>query len=101
MTTRVRIPHAQTGRVNPLARGAFVCGIVQFGFLFDKAIALLGIAAIILGHIALRQIRRTGDRGRDLAKTGVILGYGVWAIGLLGMLVVLVAGSGAPVSPSS
>jgi peptidyl-prolyl cis-trans isomerase B (cyclophilin B) len=100
MTMSDWTPHAQTSRVNPLARAAFVCGIVQFGFFFSKGIALLGIAAIILGHLAVRQIRRTGDGGYGLAKTGLILGYGVWAIALLGTLAVLAIGAGAPVSPS-
>lgn len=100
MTMRDAAPHAQTSRVNPLARAAFVCGIVQFGFFFNKGIALLGIAAIILGHLAVRQIRKTGDRGYDLAKTGLILGYAVWAVALVGTLLVLVIGTGTPVSPS-
>jgi Domain of unknown function (DUF4190) len=30
---------------------------------------------IIFGHIALYQIRRTGERGRGLAITGLVIGY--------------------------
>ena len=33
------------------------------------------IAAIIFGHMALGQIKRTGDAGRGLALTGLIIGY--------------------------
>lgn len=33
------------------------------------------IAAVITGHIALGQIRRTGEGGRGLAITGLVLGY--------------------------
>lgn len=33
------------------------------------------IAAVITGHIALGQIRRTGEAGRGLAITGLVLGY--------------------------
>lgn len=33
------------------------------------------IAAIIFGHYAIREIRRTGERGDGLAKAGLILGY--------------------------
>lgn len=33
------------------------------------------IAAIVFGHIALGQIKRTGDAGRGLALTGLVIGY--------------------------
>ena len=33
------------------------------------------IAAVVTGHIALGQIRRTGEAGRGLAITGLVLGY--------------------------
>lgn len=58
-------------RTNPLAIAALVCGIVQFSGLFFPA----AIVAIILGHKAQRQIRRTGEDGYGLAKAGLILGY--------------------------
>lgn len=45
------------------------------------------IAGIIFGHIALSQIKRSGDSGRGLALTGVIIGYIVAA--LLAIFVVL------------
>jgi uncharacterized protein with PQ loop repeat len=51
------------------------------------ATALTGfgvVAAIITGHISLAQIKRTGQNGRALALSGVILGYvaiGLWIIG--------------------
>ncbi len=33
------------------------------------------LAAIVTGHLALGQIRRTGEGGHGLAKAGLILGY--------------------------
>jgi len=42
------------------------------------------VAAIITGHISLAQIKRTGQNGRALALSGVILGYvsiGLWILG--------------------
>lgn len=33
------------------------------------------IAGIVFGHLALSQIKRTGDGGRGLALTGLLLGY--------------------------
>lgn len=36
---------------------------------------IVPIAAIVTGHIALNQIRRTREEGYGLAKAGLILGY--------------------------
>jgi heme A synthase len=43
----------------------------------------VSLAAIITGHIALAQIKRTGEKGRGLALAGVILGYAGIALGTL------------------
>jgi uncharacterized protein DUF4190 len=55
-------------RTNRLAIAALCCGIA---FLFFPA----AIVAVILGHPARREIRRTGEHGRGLATAGLILGY--------------------------
>jgi len=34
-------------------------------------------AAIVCGHIARSQIRRTGERGRGLTTAALIMGYGI------------------------
>jgi hypothetical protein len=34
-----------------------------------------GIVAIVTGHLARREILRTGERGNGLATIGLILGY--------------------------
>ena len=34
-----------------------------------------GILAIVTGHLARREIRRTGERGNGLATIGLVLGY--------------------------
>lgn len=63
-----------------------------------------GIAGIICGHIALGQIRRTGEKGRGLALAGTIIGYvqtGLvvfWIIAV--MAVVVIGGVGATVTSS-
>ena len=46
----------------------------------------ISLAAVITGHIALHQIKRTGEQGRALAITGLVLGY----VGLVAGLVVIV-----------
>lgn len=68
-------------------------------------LALVGLATwitapvgAILGHIALKQIRETGESGEGMAKTGIIVGWIITGLGALccvGYIVVLVAGFGA------
>ncbi len=48
---------------------------------------LISLVAIITGHIALKQIARTGENGKGLAIAGLVLGY----IGLVvGIIVIIV-----------
>ena len=49
--------------------------------------SILGLAVvpIVLGHISLAQIRRTGEQGRVMAIIGLVLGY----LTLLGYLIVI------------
>jgi MFS family permease len=62
-------PPPQSQRTNRLAIAALCCGIAVIFF------PPTAIVAIILGHIAKREIRRTGEHGRGLATAGLILGY--------------------------
>lgn len=50
-------------RLNTLAVLALVFGILG------------GYLAIVFGHIAKRQIKRTSERGSGLATAGLVLGY--------------------------
>lgn len=60
-------------RTNGLAIASFVLGLCGFALL-----------PVILGHVALRQIRERGDSGSAFAIIGLVLGYvGVVAIALL------------------
>ena len=83
-------------RTNPSAIAALVCGILAF-----CGLGPIAIAAVILGHKALRQIRRTGEDGHGLAKAGLVLGYLALALGVLSLLMIFglshgVAGTSAP-----
>jgi Domain of unknown function (DUF4190) len=71
-------------RTNPSAIAALVCGVLAF-----CGLAPIGIAAVILGHKALSQIRRTGQDGYGLARAGLVLGYLALALAVLGLLVML------------
>jgi hypothetical protein len=57
-------------RTSGLAAGALVCGILE---LFTVGITC--IPAVILGHMARSEIRRTGKRGDGMALAGLVLGY--------------------------
>jgi len=56
------------------ARASVICGVVSF---FVPALLPVAIAAIILGHISLSDIRKAGGRlsGQRTAVTGCTLGY--------------------------
>jgi len=56
-------------RTNSLAIAALCCGIGQI-----IAGPLAGIPAIVLGGMSLKQIRQTGEDGRGMAMTGLVLG---------------------------
>jgi len=64
-------------RTNPLAIVALVLGI------------LVPIGGIICGHIALSQIKRTGEQGRGMALAGTIIGY-VLTIGYILLMVAVI-----------
>ena len=67
---------------NGFAIASLACGLAQFMFG-----PLATIPAIVFGHVARHQIKRTGEQGDRLALAGLILG---WATVILGILVVLV-----------
>jgi hypothetical protein len=66
-------------RTNPLSVASFFLSFF---------ICLLGI---VMGHIALKQIKRTGEGGRGLAIAGLVIGYTILVLGLI-VLISLVAG---------
>jgi hypothetical protein len=49
------------------------------------------IPGIIMGHIALHQIKRTGEQGHGLALAGVIVGYALFAITVVVIVVYVLA----------
>ena len=47
---------------------------------------VVSIAGIVCGHLALRQIKETGESGRELALAGLIIGYAFTALAVLAVL---------------
>ncbi|HEY2725210.1 MAG TPA: DUF4190 domain-containing protein [Pseudonocardiaceae bacterium] len=60
------------------AAGLLVCGLAS-------------PVGAILGHVALRQIRETGQQGRGLALAGIIIGWAVTGLVLLLIVIGIVA----------
>jgi DUF1707 SHOCT-like domain/Domain of unknown function (DUF4190) len=79
-TTTVVTPAA---KINGLAIASLACGIAQFAF---GPVAT--IPAIVLGHVARHQIKRTGEQGAGLALAGLVLG---WVAVILGIVLLVVA----------
>jgi Domain of unknown function (DUF1707)/Domain of unknown function (DUF4190) len=69
-------------RTNGLAIASLACGIAQFAFG-----PLATIPAIVLGHMARSQIRRTGEQGAGLALAGLILGWGAVILGIIVLVI--------------
>jgi hypothetical protein len=67
-------------QVNPLAIASLVCGVFWIGFLGS-------LAAVVMGHMALSQIARSGgmQTGRTAALVGTAFGY----FGLTALLTIL------------
>jgi hypothetical protein len=51
----------------------------------------VSLAAVICGHIALSQIKKTGEKGRGLAIAGLVIGYLGLITGLIFIVVVVLA----------
>jgi len=68
-------------KTNELAIASLACGLAQF--MFGPVSA---IPAIVFGHVARHQIKRTGEQGAGLALAGLILG---WAAVILTIVLIV------------
>jgi hypothetical protein len=76
MTAADDTPQWRAQQTSPLAIASMVCGMVAL------VLGPLAILAIVFGHIARGQVHRTGEGGRGMATTGLILGYLVLVAGI-------------------
>jgi hypothetical protein len=80
-------------RTNPMAVASLVCGLAQ-----PFTGMLSTIPAIVLGHVARSQIRRTDEDGGPLATWGLILGWAgaaaviVFVLAIVGLVAVAAHG---------
>lgn len=77
-------PVARVTRAKPNTMAAVALGVAVTGFLSVVGFPL----AIILGHIALKQIKRTHEGGRGAALAALWIGYGAMGVGMLTWLLV-------------
>lgn len=68
-----------TTATNGFAIAALIASIVSCG--------IGSVLGVIFGHIALNQMKRTGEGGRGLAIGGLVVGY----LGILAMIVLIIA----------
>ena len=76
---------AAPASTNSLAIASLACGVGQL-FLGP----LSTFPAIVLGHMARREIRRTGENGRGMATAGLVLGWTGFAFLVLACLFIVV-----------
>lgn len=84
------VPVAPPGN-NALAIASLCCGVAQV-----MLWPLATIPAVVLGHVARHQIRRTGEQGAGLALAGLILGWigvGFAVLAILGLVLIVAATS--------
>lgn len=80
-------PYAAQPKTNGLAITSLVSSIAAFVVLPFIA----SIVGVITGHIALKQLRTSGENGRGMALAGVIVGWVGVAGGLLFILFIVIA----------
>jgi hypothetical protein len=81
-------PDNPIATVNRLAIASIICGLAQF------LVVPLAIPAILLGHKARSQIKRTGEQGAGLALAGLVLGWLVLIVLAVSLAVGLTAAAG-------
>jgi hypothetical protein len=92
------VQYVMPRRTNGLAVASLACGVGQIFFWF-----LAAIPAVVLGHMARRQIRRTGEDGAGMALAGLVLGWigialsVVFVLGVVALVTVASVHSGSPV----
>jgi len=77
-------PASSTNTMSIISMISSIIGLFTWG--------ILCVLGVILGHISLSQIKRTGEGGKGMALTGLIVGYiGIagWIIAAILLIVVL------------
>jgi hypothetical protein len=60
---------------SPTLASLYFLGVGLFGLIALPLAVLFSLAGAVVGHSALRRIKKTGQPGRGIALAGVILGW--------------------------
>ncbi|WP_127782284.1 DUF4190 domain-containing protein [Rhodococcus sp. X156] len=71
--------YPQAARTNGMAIAALVTALAAL----PVTGGLLSFVGAILGHVAMSQMKRTGEEGRGMALAGIIIGWSVTALWVL------------------
>jgi len=92
----VPVAQPQWAKTNSLAITSLICGVAQFMFG-----PLATVPAVVCGHMARSQIRRTGEQGAGMALAGLVLGWvGVAFTVLVVIAIVLLVAAVSSGSPA-
>ncbi|MFF7633964.1 DUF1707 and DUF4190 domain-containing protein [Kitasatospora sp. NPDC008050] len=90
------VPPTFLAPVRPAPNNGMAIASLVLGLLCVPSGGVLGVPAVITGHLARRQIRETQESGDGMATAGLVLGYlsvaGWAAVLLLGVLLMGVRG---------
>ena len=78
------VPDPQTTKLNTMA---------LIGFILSMSAVFVGITAIpgiVLGHIGLSQIKKTGEQGKGLGIAALAVGYAMIGFAVIGLIIALV-----------
>jgi ABC-type amino acid transport system permease subunit len=81
-------PATPAAPINQLSLWSMITGIASLtvGWVIPLP---FGVAAVILGHIGLSQVKKTGEQGRTYALTGLVTGYVSIAIGIIAIVLIV------------
>lgn len=87
-------PSSQATQTNSMAVASLVSSLVALPAYLMCFIGFFpSILAIILGVIGLNQVKRSGEKGKEMAITGIVIGAAALVLVFMGLVVLGAAGS--------
>lgn len=83
MSTHEEALHSDVKSLNKLSVASFVLAVAALVGLWFFGLSGLAIFAMGAGHVALNQIKHSGEKGRWLVIGAFILGYGIGLFALV------------------
>lgn len=77
-------PAQQTAKLNTMALVGFILSVSAFFF------GITAIPGVVLGHIGLSQIKKTGEQGRGLGIAALAVGYAMIGLTIIGIVIAVI-----------